>query len=149
MDELDLLDEIDDEGTEDELEANSELMLMIPDDEDTQEEGFDEEDSVIDEITRQVAMLGSSISEISQLKDSLLVKVFRYLDLDDLVAAAAVCVVWRKVILWKDEFWRPIYEAIQFPVTSFLPIPTYYERFMLHCKRRSQERGRIGLVDIC
>ena len=101
--------EIEDEGTEEFEDFDEELNIMIPDEEDTQEEGGDEDDSVLDEITKQVAMLGSSLSEVSILEDSLLIKIFHYLTVSDLLQASRVCLWWRKVIIGNDSFWKPIY----------------------------------------
>lgn len=135
--------EIEDEGTEEFEDFDEELNIMIPDEEDTQEEGGDEDDSVLDEITKQVAMLGSSLSEVSILEDSLLIKIFHYLTVSDLLQASRVCLWWRKVIIGNDSFWKPIYHSLSAPIATYLPIPTYYERFILHCERKSLLNGKI------
>ena len=133
-------DEIEDEGTEEDLD--DELHVFIPDEEDTQEEGGDEDDSVVDEITRQVAMLGSSISEISLLSESLLHCIFKYLPLEDLLSASLVCAGWHQIIVSSNSIWKPLYRSIDSPFTSYLPIQTYYERCLLHGQRKTIWQGK-------
>eukprot|EP00339_Tiarina_fusa_P029748 CAMPEP_0117081202 /NCGR_PEP_ID=MMETSP0472-20121206/57248_1 /TAXON_ID=693140 ORGANISM="Tiarina fusus, Strain LIS" /NCGR_SAMPLE_ID=MMETSP0472 /ASSEMBLY_ACC=CAM_ASM_000603 /LENGTH=193 /DNA_ID=CAMNT_0004809067 /DNA_START=24 /DNA_END=602 /DNA_ORIENTATION=+ len=132
----DVEDEIEDEGNEFE-DFGAELNVFIPDEEDTQEEGGDEDDSVVDEITRQVAMLGSSISEVSLLHDHLLLCVFHYLPLRDLLSASLVCQNWHQIIISSDALWKPQYLAIRSPITTYLPISSFYERYLLHTQRKA------------
>ena len=136
------LDEIEDEGTEvDDFETELSEMI-VPDDEYTQEEGGDEDDSVVDEITRQVAMLGSSISEISLLYDSLLTKIFKYLPFNDLLAVSFTCLSWHQIVISSNTLWIPIYNSIENPITTYLPISSYYERVLLHGQRKQILRGK-------
>lgn len=140
MEEPELSDEIEDEGEFEEEEFDCSVFpVLIPDDEDTQEEGGEGEDEeeVVEEIIRQVELLGHSIvtPEFFLLGDDLIVQIFSHLSVKDLLNVQIACrkflTLGRSNLLWNPKYNKKIWKL---PYLQPIKIDDWFSLYVERCK---------------
>jgi len=137
--------------------AQADAKPEQPEEDDTEEEegdGDSEDDAVVNELTQQVALLGSSdesddeelderhatggeeaASCFELLDDEAVIRIFSYLSLEDLVTASEVSCKWNLLAKY-DSLWQRMYESAnwQHPFPSPPSGLSWYELFVQRVK---------------